>query len=218
MFYYQGRKARAAKSYPAPEYPIVIEPFAGSMAYTLTHRPRFAIGIEKDAEIVKLWHRLCAMSRMQLARYHIPAVGQVTTDRWVMLSDQSSGSPRNNYRTMSQYMVERMETQRRMVIKHRVYANQSVLYSLGDYSEAPDIEATWFIDPPYQGVNGYRHSALDYDRLGEWCMTRRGQVIVCEGADADWLPFQEHSTWQGLPMLQAPNTIVTEKVYVRSSA
>jgi hypothetical protein len=195
----------------------VIEPFAGSMAYTLHWKPRYALGIEIDTEIVKLWHRLRAMDRVQLARFRIPEVGQVTTDRWVMLSDQSAGAASNNYRTMSSYMVERMETQRRMVIKHRAYANQSILYTHGDYRDAPDIEACWFVDPPYEGVNGYRHSAIDYEALGEWCMSRRGQVIVCEGANADWLPFDDHSTWQGLPMLGNSNTTVVEKVYVREN-
>jgi hypothetical protein len=31
---------------------------------------------------------------------------------------------------------------------------------------------------------------IDYPVLGAWCKDRQGQVIVCEGADADWLPFE----------------------------
>ena len=64
----------------------------------------------------------------------------------------------------------------------------------GDYTDAPDIEATWFIDPPYQGPpgTGYRHGSdsIDYQDLGRWCESRTGQVIVCEGGGADWLPFE----------------------------
>lgn len=73
----------------------------------------------------------------------------------------------------------------------------------GDYTDAPDIEATWFIDPPYmrgmsasgkrrRGGDIYGKFALDdkdYERLAEWILTRRGQVIVCEQNSADWLPF-----------------------------
>jgi len=59
------------------------------------------------------------------------------------------------------------------------------------YDDWPDIEATWFIDPPYQHVaSSYRVcTPIDYARLRDWVMSRRGQVIVCEQAGADWLPF-----------------------------
>jgi len=63
----------------------------------------------------------------------------------------------------------------------------------GDYSQAPDLEATWFIDPPYAEAGRlYRHSSknIDYVALGNWCKTRKGQVIVCENEGATWLPFR----------------------------
>jgi hypothetical protein len=63
----------------------------------------------------------------------------------------------------------------------------------GDYRAIDDIEATWFIDPPYQ-LYGATYPCgsrgLDYTALAEWCRTRRGQVIVCEGQGARWLPFE----------------------------
>lgn len=60
------------------------------------------------------------------------------------------------------------------------------------YEEAPDAEATWFIDPPYCAGPGacYKHRIEDYSDLAEWCIARRGQVIVCEAEHARWLPFQ----------------------------
>ena len=82
-----------------------------------------------------------------------------------------------------------------------------MLYGLGDQRQAPDIEATWFIDPPYQGVKkGHKHGAdtIDFDELAERVMTRRGQVIVCEGPST-WLPFQHHATMQGPATFQQGN-------------
>ena len=65
-----------------------------------------------------------------------------------------------------------------------------------DYSRAPDIVATHFIDAPYQGRAGenYVHGspALDYGRLAAFARSRRGQTIVCEGLGATWLPFRIH--------------------------
>ena len=70
----------------------------------------------------------------------------------------------------------------------------------GDYARIPNVEATWFVDPPYQPVDGIRGNGydkkcqctakhIDYNALGEWCKSRLGQVIVCEQDGANWLPF-----------------------------
>lgn len=68
----------------------------------------------------------------------------------------------------------------------------------GDYTAAPDIEATWFIDPPYNNKAGSHYpcssKAIDYPELGAWCKRRRGQIMVCENAGADWLPFRAFAT------------------------
>ena len=64
----------------------------------------------------------------------------------------------------------------------------------GDYTEAPDIKATWFVDPPYKGDagRGYRFGSdtIDYERLAQWALNRKGELIFCEGKDGDYLPFQ----------------------------
>lgn len=64
------------------------------------------------------------------------------------------------------------------------------------YWELPNVRATWFIDPPYCGPAGryYKYNEIDYEHLAEWCRTRKGQVIVCEGAGAHWLPFRSLGT------------------------
>ena len=63
----------------------------------------------------------------------------------------------------------------------------------GDYERCEVRgKATWFVDPPYQEAGKhYRHgsSSINYERLAEWCVSRLGQVIVCEAYGADWLPF-----------------------------
>ena len=71
----------------------------------------------------------------------------------------------------------------------------------GTYRDAPDAPATWFIDPPYQGRAGSYYPAgsgsIDYGDLGAWCRSRAGQVMACEGPDADWLPFRPIATIKG---------------------
>jgi hypothetical protein len=60
----------------------------------------------------------------------------------------------------------------------------------GEYTSAPDLEATWFIDPPYhRSGNLYLHQVNSYTDLSDWCRSRQGQVMVCEQGGATWLPF-----------------------------
>jgi len=60
----------------------------------------------------------------------------------------------------------------------------------GSYEHAPDVGATWFIDPPYQVAGKhYRFSKIDFQRLAAWVESRAGLKIVCENVGADWLPF-----------------------------
>lgn len=62
---------------------------------------------------------------------------------------------------------------------------------LGSYAQAPAIEATWFVDPPY-GEKGrhYRVPFRSFETLGAWCRGRHGQVIACDAPGATWLPFE----------------------------
>jgi site-specific DNA-adenine methylase len=57
------------------------------------------------------------------------------------------------------------------------------------------MEATWFVDPPYNNKAGSHYKCgskdIDYNNLAEWCRSRRGQVMVCENAGATWLPFED---------------------------
>ena len=63
--------------------------------------------------------------------------------------------------------------------------------TLGDYQDAPDIPATWFVDPPYVTQNkAYGTPFTDFIRLSSWCKQRKGLAIVCELHGADWLPFR----------------------------
>ncbi len=50
-----------------------------------------------------------------------------------------------------------------------------------DYSESLDIEATWFIDPPYKESPGkgyhYSSSQIGYGALAGWAEARKGEII-----------------------------------------
>ena len=71
---------------------------------------------------------------------------------------------------------------------------------VGSYDEIQNQEATWFIDPPYQFGGEYyikSNKHLNFEKLGDWCQSRSGQVIVCENTKATWLPFYPMRDMQG---------------------
>ena len=218
MFYYYGGKRRLASRYPAPLYDTIVEPFAGAAAYSLRHlnpatqaRPvERVILIDKDPRVCNIWERLLAMDADDLAKYPIPAAGTRTEDFLLMTAACSNRIAR----TKSMIVTKRMPTViRRMfqrVARDLPHAKGRVEIIHGDYTEAPNIEATWFVDPPYyvngraragtdrpQGMGyapGCDASCLDYGALAAWCRERRGQKIVCEQMGANWLPFK-HLRW-----------------------
>src|SRR3546814_16876546 len=72
----------------------------------------------------------------------------------------------------------------------------------GDFAEAPDIRATWFVDPPYVDKGRFYRKRLttdDYDRLGAFSSSRRGQVVACEGPAATLLPFRTPGSFKSTP-------------------
>ena len=190
MFPYFGRKARIANAYPAPEFDLIIEPFAGSMAWSLHHRPSLALGFEVDTRVVSLWERIMAATEPESP----PILGSKTDDLLVKLCSYSEHSLTSGPMTVTSRMLRDWDSLWRRFLDQGVYAREHLQIVEGSYLDAPDVEATWFIDPPYQRANrrGYLHGASTFNFVGlaEWCRSRRGQVIVCEQEGADWLPFE----------------------------
>lgn len=209
MFYFYGGKRRLAGFYPPPQHDVVVEPFAGSGAYSVRHlipgngrKPiKRAILIEKDPRVCDIWERLLAMDPDELLRHPVPVAGERTSDFLFMTSACSNRIARTAEMTVTTRMpvvLRRMFRQIAAVLPH-VKGRVEIIN--GDYTEAPDIEATWFIDPPYhvdgrpqsrgmgyaEGCNSF---ALDYQALATWCRSRTGQKIVCEQQGAVWLPFE----------------------------
>ena len=211
---YYGAKWRIAPRYPAPRHRTIIEPFAGAAGYSLRYPDRDVILVEKYHVIAEIWRWLISATPDEVRA--IPTVDAVADlPAWVPEAARllvgftmSSGvaSPRERRHhgfkavphahiygwTMG--MRERVASQVAMIKHWRVVE--------GDYTSAPDVEATWFIDSPYCGRPGshYVHgsSGLDYSALARWCRARRGQTIVCEAAGADWLPFAPFGEVRGM--------------------
>lgn len=207
MFYYYGGKKRLARYYPAPRYTTVVEPFAGGAAYSMFHLDSLerVILIEKDERVVETWQRVLAMTPEEVLSLKLPPAGNRTEDFLYMTAAASSAIARCKGMKVTPRMAKVVIGQLRGIAKMLDRAKTKVEVVCGDYADALDIEATWFVDPPYtvnvrratgtgypQGMGygkGCDSQSLNYFELGDWCRERRGQVIVCEQAGATWLPF-----------------------------
>jgi hypothetical protein len=208
MFYYYGAKRSLARYYDPPAFPVIVEPFAGSASYSLFHLSsvELVVLVEKDPRVADLWRRLLAMTPDEVLSLPIPRVGDITDDFLYMTVATSNGVARSKRMTITPRMPREIGRQLGQIARILPAAKEKVYLIEGDYSRAPDIEATWFIDPPYQMTRsdsstanpqgmgyakGCSSTELDFDdRLGEWVTGRWGQIIVCEQAGADWLPFR----------------------------
>jgi hypothetical protein len=197
MFYYYGRKKKFAGRYPSPVHPVIIEPFAGSAAYSLheDHWKRKVILVEKDPQVAALWRWLIHdATPNDILGLPDMEVGQRTDLFLHLLHMASKRAFTYNSCTVTPFMVEAWKASRPYMARS-VHKVKHWEVTEGDYKEAPDIEATWFVDPPYQGEPGvgYRFGSglIDYAALASWCRSRQGAMIVCEGAEANWLPFKD---------------------------
>lgn len=210
MFYYYGSKGRLASRYPPPLHDTIIEPFAGAAAYAMHHVRAQAIKrvllIEKDPRVVETWQRLLRMTVDEVLAYPIPEVGERTSDFVIMTCATSNAIAGCSWMTVTERQPALVVKMLRRIARVLEAAQAKVEVIEGDYQDAPDLEATWFVDPPYvlsgrgaegnnrpQGLGyakGCRSDSIDYAALGEWCRERQGQRIVCEYAGADWLPFR----------------------------
>lgn len=196
MFYYYGRKKQIAKYYPLPSYDTIIEPFAGSAAYSLykDNWKKNVILVEKDEKVYDIWKWLIEdATEKDILNLPELKVGDKSSEFLHIV--HAATKMAFHFKTIKVTSVlERNWNISRRIFSENLYKIKHWQIINDDYTSAPDIEATWFIDPPYKGEAGlgYRHSSklLNYENLAKWIFARKGEVICCEGKEGDYLPFR----------------------------
>ncbi len=184
----------------------IVEPFAGAAGYATRYADRNVILIEKYHVIAEIWRYLIAVKASEIMSIPtgIKCVDDLPT--WVPVPARSligwwlnnaTVSPRKR---LSSGRVRLAAKGLRLegwtdAARHRVASQVDRIRHWkcieGDYTDAPQCEATWFVDPPYNNKAGslYVKNKIDSSALSMWCQSRQGQVIVCENEGAAWLPF-----------------------------
>jgi len=203
FFPYYGSKWNIARHYPRPAHDVVVEPFAGGAGYsTFYDCPRVML-YDADPIVAGVWSYLMRAPAAEImALPEMPEVGDSVDNyalpqeaKWLIgfWLNRGSATPKKS-RTAYSARNDRAQLNWGARAKERIATQLPALagWSIvnAPYTEAPDIEATWYVDPPY-GDKGkfYRVGFNDFAGLGAWCRTRRGMMVACEGPGADWLPF-----------------------------
>lgn len=215
FFTFYGGKWRAAPFYEAPRYGTVIEPFAGSAGFSVRYPHLRVVLVERDPLVAATWRYLLRATASEILALPDIEAGQATDDlpisqearyligwwlnggsaqpkkrpgAWMRRQADNGG---NGWETGGGQLSWGLRVRQRIASQLASIAHWTLIE--GSYELAPKIEATWFVDPPYERAGKhYRFgsSQIDYARLGAWCRTLRGQVTVCENVGATWLPFR----------------------------
>ena len=207
---YYGGKWRAAPRYPEPDHRVIVEPFAGAAGYSLRYPDQRVVLVEKYPTIAEMWRYLIKALPSEIRR--IAEVQHVEDlPRWVPQGARSlvgfamnSGASapckmlsagRLKMRSMGRALEGWTPKLRGRVASQVEFIRHWKIIE-GDYTRAPDVSATWFVDAPYSNEAGrhYIHHQVDYAELASWCRSRRGQVLVCEQEGATWAPFRPFET------------------------
>jgi hypothetical protein len=195
--------------YPKPLHDNIKEVFAGSAQYSLKYFDRDITIIDKNPKIVAIWKWLQFASEKDILG--LPDIPANLDTNYLNLSEAERDflgfqwNPGNaypcrkigNYRNTDPLYWKKQ----RAVLSVSLYKIKHWEICCGDYSNTENTtKSTWFIDPPYQfGGNKYPFGVqkINHSHLRDWILSLKGQVIVCENAQANWMNFTPLVNIQG---------------------
>lgn len=191
MFYYYGRKKRIAKLYPEPKHGLIIEPFAGSAAYSL-HGDRWrndVLLIDNNIHVKDVWEFLLNSSKKDIELLPDELQEDLPIGATKLIGFHLN--PGSTQPKLTPTKFNRWSAGKRY-ISENIHKIKHWNFIFGEYQDCPNVNATWFIDPPYQKAGKwYQSNNINYEHLAQWTKNREGQVIACDAPDADWLNFRK---------------------------
>lgn len=207
FFSYYGAKYTGAKYHGPPRRDLVVEPFAGSAAYSVRWAPAQVKLYDVSPDICDLWDFLIRCSERDIENipdtlgsdeelHALPRGPRLLCSFWVSKGRAEPSSKLSpwyfQYRNAHDCRVWGPRVKARVIAQKPNIAGWQV--DCLSWDKVSLEEAHWFVDPPYNNGPGrrYPHSSkgIDFAALAEWCQRLPGAVDVCENVGADWLPFE----------------------------
>ena len=203
MWSYYGSKSKIINLYPPPKYGKIIEPFAGSARYALKWFDRDVLLVDKYDKIIKIWTWLQKCTKNDIL--NLPSLTYKQSVDDFNLSDEEklflgflvAGAAASPQKIVQKFSNIENDKKR---IAQSLWKIKHWKIICGDYLDIKNINATWFVDPPYQyGGEHYNQNnkSINYNSLEIWCKNRIGHVIVCENTKANWMEFMPIKQIQG---------------------
>jgi len=198
-----GSKSRYLPILPRPPAGVttIVEPFAGSLSYSIGHRPRRIIAADADELVRELWDWLrTTATRQDIERLARTAAGQrvdvdtlgLSAPERALLSLYRGGLVKGNLRQKTLYANARVTVA--PLVALLPLARRSLEPLRQDFRDTTDIddsESLFFIDPPYSNtVDGYRAAWFTTLRTDLEALVRtrkRSPIIVTFGNHAQAL-------------------------------
>jgi len=212
MWSYYGSKSKIINHYPPPKFDKIIEPFAGSARYALKYFDRDILLMDKDSVIVDIWNYLQVASVSDVRNLqrlkkgddlrNVKSISNVERDFLGFLYSAAQSWPANIVSKFGEvHMCGNGRRDKLNKIADSLYKIRHWSIIQGEYRQLRNTKATWFIDSPYQeGGHKYKfgNKDIDYVKLSTWCQSRKGQIIVCENTNSNWLPFKPMRDMRGI--------------------
>jgi site-specific DNA-adenine methylase len=203
MFSYYGSKSKIAHKYPKPTHSLIIEPFCGAAHYSMLYHDRDVWLNDLHEPVFELWswliHDATESDILKLPTFQPKQrIDMPPGPERTLVAFQSNGGTETPRNVAGAFQSWAKGGRERLAAKVKLIKHWKITKL--DYRDLPNVEATWFIDPPYQH-GGHEYTVggkdFDYNACREFCVSRNGQVIVCENTKADWMDFKPLTDIQG---------------------
>lgn len=198
MFRYSGKKKRLINDLPARPLSTatILEPFAGSLAYSLHYKPARVVSADVNPKLRDLWNWFRTEATLD-ALFHLESLkpdAKVDAREWgakhglsepevTLLRLQISGAYVGQLSSWILYPQHRLDLSEAR--GHLAYVQRSVAAPLTDFRDPALLEASAspdtvaFVDPPYVNTSANYKGAGDHGSMNPEAITSFVKALQC---------------------------------------